>query len=581
MKVSHFVAICGLGLIVTLPVVILGVPLMSDDGVTHAMWYTHFSAQLWDGDLYPRWLMNMNAGLGSPVFFYYPPVPYFLTSLLRPFFSNDPQGLQQVGVSFSIALIASGISAYSWLRETNDQAFALVAALLYMVMPYHLAEIYIRGALAEHWAFVWMPLILLFTQRIINGHRVAGVGLAISYALLIMTHLPTALILSVVPISYVLLTADKPMKIRVAGITVASTLLGLGLATVYILPAILTQQNVFISRMTTGYFSYENWFLFSKWSLWKDDKIMQLLLAADMLAIACCSFIISKLRLDDSRQRINRFWFAAALTSVFMMTELSKPLWWIVTVLRKIQFPWRFNVILCASVAALLALALSSLKRHSFGSVKLVKAVAILLILVWIPAIAFESWRVFPQTNPDWQTLNSKKKQLEQSRDAPEYRPRWNQSIAQLNWDASIDIDNWDNVLEKEFDSLLKSVTKAEGHAMPQVRILEGSGQASMTVRRPREIDLHVETPTPALIEAPQFYYPNWTAQLLGETGRLTTTPSEPDGLVSFRVPQGNHDVQLRLDRSKSELAGQLISLASLVVALCLTLYFAYFKRGL
>jgi len=304
-------------------------------------------------------------------------------------------------------------------------------------------------------------------------------------------------------------------------------------------------------------------------------------LAADMLAIACCSFMISKLRLGDSRQRINRFWFAAALTSVLMMTELSKPVWRIVTVLHKIQFPWRFNVILSASVAALLALALSSLKGNSFGSVKLLKAAAILLIVVWVPAIAFQACRVFPQTNPDWQTLNSKKKQFEQSRDAPEYRPRWNQSIAQLNWDASMDIDNWDGLLEKEFDSLLQSVTKAEEPAMPQVRILEGSGQAAMTVRRPREIDLHVETLTPALIEVPQFYYPNWTARLVGETGRLTTTPSEPEGLVSLRVPQGKHDVQLRLDRSKSELAGQLISLASLVVALCLTLYFAYFKRGL
>ena len=581
MKVSHLVAICGLGLIVTLPVLILGVPLLSDDGVTHAMWYTHFSAQLWAGDLYPRWLMGMNAGLGSPVFFYYPPVPFFLTSVLRPFFSNDPQGLQQVGVSLSIALVASGVAAYFWLREFTDRGSSLIAAILYMAMPYHLAEIYVRGALAEHWGFVWVPLILLFTQRIINGHRVACVGLGISYALLIMTHLPTALILSVVPFGFVLLTAPKPMKIRFAGITLGSMLLGLGLSAVYILPAILTQQSVFINRMTTGYFAYDNWFLFSKWSLWREDKATLLLLAADMLGIACCSFIISKLRLGDSRQRINRFWSAAALTSVFMMTELSKPLWWTVTVLHKIQFPWRFNVILSASVAALLAMALSSLKGHSFASVKLVKAVAIILIVVWIPAITFEAWRVFPQTNPDWQAFNSKKKQLEQSRDAPEYRPRWNQSIAQLNWDASIDIDNWDNLLEKEFDSMLKSVTKGEGHATPQVRILEGSGQASMTVRRPREIDLHVETLTPALIEVPQFYYPNWTAQLVGETGRLTTTPSEPDGLINIRVPAGNHDVQLRLDRSKSELAGQLISLASLVVALCLTLYFSYFKRGL
>src|SRR5437870_450529 len=114
---THVFAIVGVGLVLTLLVLIFGVPYLSDDGVTHAIWYTHFSEQLWAGDFYPRWLVNMNAGLGSPAFFYYPPLPFFLTSVLRPFFPNDPQGWHQVGVSLSIALTASGVSAYLWLKE--------------------------------------------------------------------------------------------------------------------------------------------------------------------------------------------------------------------------------------------------------------------------------------------------------------------------------------------------------------------------------------------------------------------------------------------------------------------------------
>ncbi len=205
----HLVAIAGVGIVLTLPVLILGVPFFSDDGVTHAMWYTHFSGQLWSGDFYPRWLMNMNSGLGSPVFFYYPPVPFFLTSLLRPLFANDSQGWHQVGVSCSIAIIASGFAAYLWLKDIGDHFSAMVAAVLYMAMPYHLGDVYVRGSLSEIWAFVWMPLILFFTNRIVNGRRLAGVGLALSYALLVMTHLPTTLIFSIVPVTYSLFTANK------------------------------------------------------------------------------------------------------------------------------------------------------------------------------------------------------------------------------------------------------------------------------------------------------------------------------------------------------------------------------------
>jgi 6-pyruvoyl-tetrahydropterin synthase related domain len=576
MKATHLGAIAGAGIVLTLPVLILGVPFFSDDGVTHAMWYAHFSGQLFGGDLYPRWLMNMNAGLGSPVFFYYPPVPFFLTSLLRPFFAGDPQGWHQVGVSCSIALVASGIAAYFWLKDISDDISALVAAVLYMAMPYHLAEIYVRGALAELWAFVWMPLILFFINRVVGGRKLAFVGLAVCYALLIMTHLPTTLIFSVVPVGYTWFAAKKELRMKAVAVTSASLLIGIGLSAVYLLPALLTQQNVFIDRMVTGYFNYHNWFLFSKWSISTEDKLTYLLLAVDMIGIGGCSFFISKTRLGDRQRTLSRFWFAAAGVSVFMMTELSKPLWRIISPLRKIQFPWRFNVPLSISAAALLALALFSLRTAPLASGKTLKMTALALIVVWIPAMTFEAWRMFPQTSPDPTTSNAKNKQIELSRDAPEYRPRWNESMGQLDWNASMDIDNWDARLEKEFDSVLKQVATHEGSA-PGIRLTEGIGQASVTARKPGEIDLHVETPTGAVLETPQFYFPYWTARLSGKTTNLTTSPSKPDGLLSFSVPPGSHDVELRLERSTAELAGQIVSLVSAAVTLTLALYFGYF----
>jgi hypothetical protein len=570
----HLAAIASFGIILTLPILILGVPLFSDDGVTHAIWYSHFSEQFWSGDLYPRWLMNMNGGLGSPVFFYHPPLPFFLTSLLRPFFADDPQGWHQVGVSCSIALVASGIAAYFWLKEFSDQRSATVAALLYMAMPYHLADIYMRGAFAEVWAFVWLPLILLFTYRIVKGHIFAGVGLSMSYALLIMTHLPTTLVFSVVPIAYALFAANKKLRVKTAAITLTALVVGMGLSAIYLLPALLTQENVSINRMATGYFSYNNWFLFSKWAISKEDKTVLLLLVIDMIVIAICAFVVSKTRLSEGHRRLSRFWLAVAGASVFMMTELSKPLWWIFSPLQKLQFPWRFNVILCISLAALVALAISSLRGSLLAFPKRLQMIALALIAIWFPAIAFEAWKMFPQTNSDPITTASKKKQIEESRDAPEYRPRWNQSIGQLDWDASLDIDNWDKLLEHEFDSVLQRVNSSDGP--PEVRIIQGSGLVTVTARKPREINLQVETPTGALLEAPQFYYPYWIADALGKAS-IPISPSTPDGLINLRVPAGSHDVRLRLARGSAEVAGRIVSLVS-VAAMILAFVVGYVR---
>ncbi len=170
--------IIGAGLLLSLPLLVYGLPFHSSDGVQHAIFYSHFSSQLWAGEFYPRWLMGMNGGLGAPSFFYYPPVPYYLTALLKPIFAQDIQGWHQLGVSSALAVAASGVCAYLWLKKIATQKAAFVAALIYMAMPYHLAtEIYDRGAFAELWTFVWMPLILLFTEEISRRHRSAVIGL--------------------------------------------------------------------------------------------------------------------------------------------------------------------------------------------------------------------------------------------------------------------------------------------------------------------------------------------------------------------------------------------------------------------
>src|SRR5215472_10218924 len=237
---NHLLAIVGAGILFSLPVIIFGLPFLGDDAGFHAAWYRNFSKQLWAGDLYPRWLMEMNGGLGSPVFFFYPPAPYFLTSLLRPIFHNDPTGLHQLGVAASVASIGSGLTAYLWLKTLARKSGALLAAILYLAMPYHLAaDLYVRAAFAEYWTFVWMPLILYFVHRLSDGHQYALVGMSVGWALLMMTHLPTTLTFSAIPFCYALVLAPKNQRLKLFGLTMAAAIAGVGLASIYLVCGLL------------------------------------------------------------------------------------------------------------------------------------------------------------------------------------------------------------------------------------------------------------------------------------------------------------------------------------------------------
>ena len=581
-KLFPILIIVAAGSIFTVPAIIYGIPFLSDDGVSHhALWYTHFSTQLWAGDLYPRWLMGMNEGLGSPVFYYYPPVPFFLTSLLKPFFPADLHGWHQLGLSASLALIASGFCAYLWLKDLTDSNSALVAAVLYMAMPYHLAaDLYIRGSFAEYWAFVWMPLILFFTHKIVNANKLAVAGLAVSYALLQMTHLPTTLIFSPIPVCYAFYISGGGLKLKVTGEVLAGLALGIGLSAVFLWPAMTTQQLVLLNRMTTGYFSYKNWLLFSSFSLWREEKLPLLLLTVDLAAIACCAFIIARLNHRKFTRQLNIFWLVVAIASIFMMTDFSRPLWLIFPVVQKIQFPWRFNAILSLATTALLALLIYSFRTSGARSMRVshptraarvgtpvTRITVILLIAAWLPATGWAVWRAYPFHNPSQEEINYKNREIDQEREVPEYYPRWNTAMAETDWETSGNERDWDESMDRKFESLLQRVGQSGG-SLSRFNIVEGTGQVRIDGWGSGQINLHVETPEGMKINVSQFYFPSWTARLPEESSNLTVQPSQPDGLISLSIPSGSHEVLLEMKQSKAETTGQIISLISLVIIL-------------
>ena len=62
---------------------------------------------------------------------------------------------------------------------TKSDKMSIVSSLIYMVAPYHLVDIYIRCAIGEVVAFVFIPIIFLGLYNILNNNTKKDYYLAI------------------------------------------------------------------------------------------------------------------------------------------------------------------------------------------------------------------------------------------------------------------------------------------------------------------------------------------------------------------------------------------------------------------
>jgi uncharacterized membrane protein len=187
------------------------------------VWSDQFTAELARGHLYPRWLPMANGGAGSPTFYFYPPLAFYVSGLLG--LAGLPT-YAAVIACFAAALILSGYTMLAWLEGTRHP---LLGALFFMAAPYHLLDFYGRGAQAEFLAIAFIPLLMLGFRKVREGRPAL---LALAYAALILAHLPLALLTS---IFLIVPYCASRREVRPYVLPLA---LGIAIAAIYLVPAL-------------------------------------------------------------------------------------------------------------------------------------------------------------------------------------------------------------------------------------------------------------------------------------------------------------------------------------------------------
>lgn len=541
---TDYLIILLAGVIITIPLNFHGL-FTSHDFNIHFKWSYLFAEQLISGELYPRWLAKDFSGYGSPVFFYYGPVPFYFSSFFYFLFHKISTLWIPITLAASFSIISSGLSSYLWFKSFSTSRASLIGAIVYMLMPYHLGiDLYTRFAYAECWSFVWMPLILLFTDKITKGKSLTGViGITASLGLLLMTHLPSALIFLPFPLLYLLYFSKK----RRIWVLILAYIMAFLISAIYWAPAVTYQKYANFSALLE-YAWQDNLLFYNPENIEGSVRLWYYLNFSTLLIlIVALIFLFQIKKYAKSYKKGYIFYGAMIIISFLMVTPLSIPVWLIFKPLQIIGFPWRFLSVFSLFFTAILAFYLSlrekditfnnSQKRPIINFTYFVGVLILATNLMFVYDKIFESKALVENID-----IHFLRDELIKEFKPAEHVP------------ANISIEN------------LRSIPNSK-----LLDVVEGYCEITILDIQPRLIKFDVNSNSYlSKIRINQFSFPGW--KLAGDN-KLNAKIKTENGLLYLIVPEGRHSIKLVLGRLTIEHYSIIISAITFIILLFMLVY--------
>jgi uncharacterized membrane protein len=482
---------------------------VTHDGAMHYNQMRAFWNGLASGRVFPRWESETHYGYGAPTMEFYPPAVYYLTSLFY-LFAGDWQLV--LLLLHLLVMAASGLAIFCYARQTMSQGASSVAIAVYILAPYHMLNQYQRGAIAEQLSFIWMPLLLLFADRLRREKSSLPdfAILAFIFAAFLYSHPPTAYQFVLVFGSCFAIRELSSRNWRGLSLLALSLAVGSLIAAAYFYPAIAEQSliNADDVEKTWPYHSsyvfdytqkrydriHENFFI-------RLDHIWAFCGVAVVLTGSLLLIARNRLKSIDLRANV-LFWIVAGGLVVFLMTRYSHPIGRLIPKIEIGVFSWRM-LSLASLAVALLAGACWQAASEMSGKGREFVLASVSSLLVVTAAIAMSVWYVVK----------------------PMYRVEAFKPIPE----------------HYNYATLPRGVPRDLPKIEP-ARLAFGGGSVNVELWQPEYRRVRVDLERPDRLEIRTSNYAGWTAFVDREVTEIRTGEAE---MIVIDLPPGAHEVTL------------------------------------
>ena len=501
-----------------------------------------FSDAMSDGQLFPRWVQPINAGLGGPLFTFYAPLVYYLM-----------HGLYLVGlphtlawrVVWAAALLAGAAGMFLLALSLFKRAsIALVCSACFTYAPHLLIDIFERGspqALAVV-LYPWMLWSLLWLARQPDGRRFAASS--VCWALMLLSHTATALWLLPV-LGIVLLFIFLRDGKTASGVCLSALAAGSLLAAFFLLPFVADHRYVQWDNNHKALFTQPVLNPVSLATLFAPPTVFDTGGAANAMgrplgwlhAFLLAAGLPLAFALAQRRRLADALLVASlsisSILSVWLQTSWGTLVWSAIPMLSILEFRWRLQTTVGLSAALIAGYALSSWRPLAKGMV--VGALIVLCVALEVPSLYPQLLRHRIEFSPRPTVAEAKGHAI---KNAPglsafdEEQPVWRT--------LPFTPEEAERVAASPVASLPEgtSVVSAERHAARwRIRV---SGPVAFSAA------LHI------------LYFPGWVGYVDG--ARTVVRPMEGTGYMLIDVPEGTHTIDLAYEGTLAQHVGDIAS---------------------
>jgi len=501
------------------------------------------------GQFPPRWSPDTHFTYGSPYPEFNYQLPYYLGVVYHRLGFDL---LDSYKLILASSFVLGSVGMYFLGSLIAGPLVGLATSFLFTFTPYRAVDVFVRGTIGEAMGIALFPWVFMSLFSLRNKNDFKNIFLvAISFSTLILTHQPsTAFGLPVILLIFIISEIlSKNLKFFIS--LIKSLFLTVCLTSFYLFPLLLEQKYIkpVLPFNFYDHFPFIKQLIFSKWgygvSIEGPYDGMSFQVGIANLFVIVFGAILVIFNWKKISKNIYLFGTLISIFVVFFLMNIrSSFIWDHFPYTNSIQFPWRLLAIMAFLTSFLYLLILNSTR----GIVRN-------LLFFIIPLIAL--FNVYSYFHPGTIVSHQDSYYLER------YLP--NQVVKKGDKVSLLYLDYTENYLPLPVNS-------ERPLNMPDAVYSTQNKNSSVNISFDNQFETHgtIVAQRDDILTINRFFYPGWIVSLDGDRKDIKLNNL---GAMTFEVPIGTHQFQVKFIDTPVRKFGNYLSLIAVVLSIAFLVY--------